>query len=182
MNDLMVDIETLGTKSNSVITQIGAVFFDRYTGKTGEELSINIQIQDCLDKGLQVDAGAIKFWLGQTGRSFLKEPVALQTALDSLRKHYKLHKDVLVWAHATFDFPILANAYEVIKQGFAFLYKNLRDIRTLVDLAKLDYKKFKEDGAKDPKTHNALSDCLYQVKYCVEAFNKLRKERNGTAQ
>jgi exodeoxyribonuclease VIII len=181
MNDLMIDIETLGTKSNSVITQIGAVFFDRNTGKTGEELSVNIQIQDCLDKDLQVDGGAIKFWLEQSGRSFLKNPVTLQAALDSLRKHYKLHKDVLVWAHATFDFPILANAYDVIKQGFAFPYRNLRDIRTLVDLAKLDYKKLKENEGVDPKTHDALSDCIYQVKYCTEAFNKLRKSKDGTA-
>lgn len=170
MNDLMVDIETLGTTKDAVITQIGAVFFDRYTGKMGKELLVNIQIQDCLDWGLKVDAGALKFWFEQSGRSFLENPVPLQTALDALRKLYKEEKGAAVWAHATFDFPILATAYDKIKQGFAFPYKNLRDIRTLVDLAKLDYVK----GKGDPKTHNALDDCKYQVKYCTEAFNSIK--------
>lgn len=166
----MLDIETLGTIKDAVITQIGAAFFDRHTGQIGNKLLVNIQIQDCLNKGLKVDAGAIEFWLEQSGRSFLENPVPLQIALDSLRKLYKEEKNSLVWAHATFDFPILANAYEVIKQGFVFPYKNLRDIRTLVDLAKLDYKK----GNGDEKTHNALEDCYYQIKYCTQAFNSLK--------
>lgn len=171
MKDLMIDIETLGTTKDAVVTQIGAVFFDRYTGKLGDQLLLNIQIQDCLDKGLKVDAGALKFWFDQTGRSFLKNPIELQTSLDYLRKFYKKgEKNTLVWAHATFDFPILANAYEVIEQGFVFPYKNLRDIRTLVDLSKLDHRKGKSG---DPKTHDALEDCIYQVKYCTEAFKKI---------
>ena len=173
MNDLMVDIETLGTIKDAVITQIGAAFFDRHTGKIGKELLINIQIQDCLDMGLKVDAGSLKFWFEQSGRSFLNNPVPLQTALDTLRRFYKEEKGALVWAHATFDFPILANAYTAVKQGFAFPYKNLRDIRTLVDLSKFEYIK----GKGDPKTHNALEDCRYQVKYCTEAFKKLYELR-----
>ena len=104
----------------------------------------------------------------------LSNQTDLQAALDALRKFYKEEKDTLVWAHATFDFPILANAYNAIKQGFAFPYRNLRDIRTLIDLSKLDYKKGK---AGDLKTHNALEDCRFQVIYCTEAFKKLYELR-----
>ena len=34
MNNLMIDIETLGTNSNAVVVSIGAVLFDPYTGDT----------------------------------------------------------------------------------------------------------------------------------------------------
>jgi len=36
MDNIMVDIETLGNKSNSVILSIAAVYFDLQTGKTGK--------------------------------------------------------------------------------------------------------------------------------------------------
>ncbi len=75
-----------------------------------------------------------------------------------------------VWSHATFDFPIVSNAYKVCNLNLPFHYRTARDIRTLVDLSNLDYNKEKED-----KTHNALEDCLYQVKYCVKCFNQLRE-------
>lgn len=36
--DIMLDIETLGTKNDSVLTQVGIAFFDRYTGDVNELL------------------------------------------------------------------------------------------------------------------------------------------------
>ena len=171
MNDIMLDLESLSTKSYSVIVQVGAVYFDRYTGELGKELCVNINIQDCLNHGLKVDGGALKFWFEHENRSWLKDPVNLSKALQMIRDFY--NKKALVWSHATFDFPLLADAYEVLGQGFPFHYRNLRDIRTLVDLSKRPYKKDKEG---DPKTHDGLDDCKYQVKYCVECFNLLRKD------
>jgi len=171
MKDIMLDIETLGTLHNSVITQIGMLYFDRLTGELGKELLVNIRIQDCIDSGLRVDGGALKFWFEQENKSFLKNPVTLSKALECVRTFYD--KQSLVWAHSTFDFPLLSNAYSVIGQGFALPYRNLRDIRTLVDLSGLEY--IKKEDSKDPKTHNAMEDCKYQVVYCVECFKKLKE-------
>jgi hypothetical protein len=177
MNDLMIDIETLGTQVNSVITQIGAVYFDRNSAELGKEISLNIQVQDCLNHGLQIDGGALRFWFEQTKcyesrelPSWFKEPIPLSLALENLRRFYD--KEALVWAHATFDFPIIANAYQVLGQGFCFPYRKLRDIRTLTDLAgvKKDTKKH-----EDQKSHDALEDCKYQVQYCCECFKILKK-------
>jgi len=49
MDNIMLDLETLGT----VITQIGAVYFD-WTGKTGETFLVNVNIKSCLDRGLEI--------------------------------------------------------------------------------------------------------------------------------
>lgn len=168
MKDLMVDIETLGTGTNSVITQIGACYFDRNTGEIGETFLVNIRIQDCLDNGLTVDGGAIKFWFEQDQQDFLEAPIDLTKALGQFSQFCK--KDTLAWAHATFDFPILMNAYRTVKQGLPFHYRSMRDIRTLVDLSNVSYKRYEREGTH----HNALDDCKHQVIYCSGCFKALK--------
>lgn len=175
----MVDIETLGTSYNSVIVQIGAVYFDRYTGlldgDTKTQFSVNIQIQDCLNKGLKIDAGALKFWFeqGADKMSWLKEPVSLEKALAYFRDFSCKAENV--WSHASFDMPIIANAYQSIGQRLPFPYKAIRDIRTLVSLADIPFDK---DAHKIGKTHTGLEDAIYQVSYCVKCFNKLKEITN----
>ena len=169
MKDLMVDIETLG-RANGVITQIGACFFDRYTGEIGSEFLVNVQPADCIKYGLIMEWDTVKWWMEQPKESWtwIKDPVVLKKALNCF---YEFAKGCeTVWAHATFDFPILMNAYIAINHKFPFHYRAMRDIRTLVDLSGLPYNKEKKD-----KTHDALDDCKYQVKYCVECFNAIRR-------
>ena len=175
----MLDIECLSNGNCASIVQIGACFFDRYTGSVNplEVFSVNINIQSCIDAGLQVDGDTIKWWMDQVIKrgepSWLKDPVPVETALGKFREfYYKINKSALVWSHATFDVVILSNAYRTIGQKTPYLYRNCRDIRTLVDLSGVHTKK---EGEGDPKNHNALDDCIYQVKYCVECFNKLKE-------
>jgi hypothetical protein len=177
MKDLMVDIETLGNGPTSVLTQIGACFFDRYTGEIGEKFCQNISVQNCLDMGLQLDWDTIKWWFEQTEeKTWMKEPQPLGKVLGQFSAFAKPAE--AVWSHATFDMPIIANAYRRIKQGLPFHYRAMRDIRTLTDLAKVS----KEEIAATPangKTHNGLDDCVFQVAYCVKCFNKLKGQPNG---
>ena len=172
MTDLMVDIETLGTDYSAVITQIGACQFDRLTGVVAETLLVNVSIQDCLNHGLTVNGGALKFWFEQPQQhyTFLANPVPLSKALQQLRE-IAAPADA-IWAHATFDFPILAHACRAIGQGMFTSYIKLHDIRTLVTLAK--WVRGTEPYQRHEKDHNALNDCLYQVKYCVVCFNMLK--------
>ena len=51
MNDLMLDIETLGTTYNAVVVQVGAIYFDRLTGDIDAGICLNISIDDCLKHG-----------------------------------------------------------------------------------------------------------------------------------
>ena len=165
--DLMIDIETLGVGQNALIIQVGACYFDRLTGIIGDKFCKNISIQDGLNKGFSVDGDTIEFWLKQSNRSFLVDTLTTKEVLVSLSRFTKLSSTL--WAHATFDFPILANAYRRFYMKLPFHYWATRDIRTLVDLSGIVLPR------KSPKkTHNALDDCIYQVSYCVECFKKLR--------
>jgi len=176
MKDLMLDLETLGTRPTSVIIQLGACYFDRNTDETGlpnigDTFLVNICIGSSLMQGLTVDKQTIDWWREQKSKTWLVDsPNDINEALEKFQKFISIKVDA-VWSHATFDFPILVNAFQACNLKLPFHYRTARDIRTLVDLSGLDYNKEKKD-----KTHDALEDCIYQVQYCVDCFKKLEKK------
>ena len=169
-NDVMIDIETLGTRPTSAIVQIGACYFDRETGEIGETFCENIR-HDYNNDEFTTDYKTIKWWTQQSFDAiesvFNDESYSIVSAIVRLQKFLKDAE--YIWAHATFDIPILMNSFEKTKYEFPISYKNIRDIRTLMDLSKYEID-FKRVGIH----HNALDDCKYQVKYCVAAMNKLK--------
>jgi len=171
--NLMVDIESLGTMPNAVITQIGACYFD-WDGSTGETFLCNIRVQDCLDKGCEVDAGSLKFWFKQIAQNgspdWLCEPKPFATAMQTFCQ-FRINADT-IWSH-TFDQILLQHAGLTCGIKTAMPYRKLRDIRTLIELSGL---KITKDEIETRKSHNALEDCLYQIEYCVMAHKKLKKE------
>ena len=168
MNDLMLDIETLGTRPTSVICQLGACYFHRNTGEVGDTFCININVGSGIMAGLTVDEDTCSWWRQQKQKTWIENAVNIQLAFTKFEEFAKDAK--FVWSHATFDVPIVANAYAILNRKLPFKFRGARDIRTLVDLANV---KIQKDTVK---THDALDDCIRQVEYCVECFNKLRKE------
>jgi hypothetical protein len=79
-------------------------------------------------------------------------------------------KDVKLWCHASFDEPILRNAYKKCNIPLPWHYHSVRDLRTLVDLA--DYKINYDNN--HGIAHDALEDCIFQVRYTIECINKLK--------
>jgi len=168
MDNIMLDLETLGT----VITQIGAVYFD-WTGKTGETFLVNVNIKSCLDRGLEIRYKELKFWLENRDRiTWNKNTIPLTKALEELTTFCKINKKAHVWSHY-YDIERLENACQKLGQKLPFQHTRWKDIRTLVFLAGLEKEKKENNG--DPKTHNALDDCLYQVSYCCKAYRLLKK-------
>jgi len=171
LTHLMVDIETLGNGPRSVITQIGACYFDPETGSIGQTFEVNINIQSCLDIGLEIDGDTIKWWFGQESRTWLNNTVPLILALRQFGQF--CHKAKHVWSHATFDMPILFNAYRECDEKIPFHYRTPRDIRTLVWLWGGKFEREPRVGA-----HDGLSDCKYQVEYVTKCYKEIQDERN----
>ena len=172
MKDLMLDIETMGNRSTSAIVQIGACYFNRHTGEIGDTFLENVSLEISMSLGLTVDASTIQWWMKQKNKSWLDGKCGL---IEALCKFIDFSKNVkYIWSHSTFDIPILFNAYNITGYKIPFHYRQTRDIRTLTHLAGHQ----RNESTIDPndKTHNALDDCVYQVKYCVECFNKLSTE------
>ena len=163
----MVDLETFGTRSSTMIVQIGACYFNRETGEIGDKFCLNVHHNT---DDFTIDYSTIAWWLQQSEqarKSILENTIDIESAMHRLAT-FMQHGSYL-WAHATFDLPIIQNAFEKFKIKNPVPYRGMRDIRTLMDIA--DHKSTSE---RDGVHHNALDDAIFQVKYCVEAMNKLK--------
>lgn len=171
MKDLMIDIETMGNTSNAAMIQLAGVYFDRKTGETGAEFCRSLDLQSCLDCGFEKTQSTEDWWATQN-QDVLNGIFAKAERPDDVIYDFSLFlkRDAIVWSHATFDFPIVQNYLKKFTKSY-MNYKGARDIRTLVDLSGIDLTKY--DWNTD-KTHNALDDCKFQIKYCVDAMNMLR--------
>lgn len=175
--NVMIDLETYANTSNAVIVQIGAVEFDDKSGDILRKFKTNVDAQSCIDLGMEMNVDTINWWMSQPDKarkSILKDGKHIRNALNSLRDflHKPMGKDegFSLWCHATFDEPILSNAYRKAGMDEPWHYRSVRDLRTLIDLADVDPYTYQNNGTH----HDALADCMFQVKYTVDALKKLR--------
>jgi hypothetical protein len=94
----------------------------------------------------------------------------LNSFRDFLHKPTERGGELKLWCHATFDEPILSNAYHKAGTSEPWHYRSVRDLRTLIDLANIDIYSYQNDGTH----HDALADCNFQIRYTIDALNKLK--------
>lgn len=185
----MLDIETMGNTTNSIILQVAMVKFNRYTGEIIDKMQVRISGKEQEDLGLIYTDSTIEWWNKTNPEKFnklLTEDVSsVEEALDMIssfiyvdpihKGHDKENNSDRIWCHATFDIPILGFLYQVAGRPTPWSYVTVRDIRTLVDLSEIDLTQYNWDTEK---THNAFDDCLFQIKYCVDAINMITFPNN----
>lgn len=167
MEDVMIDLETLGVKPNAVILTIGAIKFNRNgPQKPLEELSTfykRIKIQSCLSVGLQTCKETIKWWTTQDKEVRLEafdgdDKITLQEMLTEFTEWFG-NKNTKIWSHGDdFDCVILASAFRACNMEVPWKFWNTRDTRTLFDIANFSLK-----SIPNPKLHHALYDAYHQV-------------------
>lgn len=171
MKDVMIDLETLGNGKNACVTQIGACYFDRETGEIGKTFKVNVDARSSVKSGAEIDADTVYWWLKQSPEAVKSmtegELLNITDAFNLLNTFLADAK--CIWSHATFDFVIITETYKRLGIKTLFKYRAARDIRTLIDLAKVTI----DDTPRTGVHHDGLADAEHQVKYCVKAFNKL---------
>lgn len=175
--NMMIDLETLGTFMNAPVITIGACFFDLSSGEIGATFYRKIDIADAMRFGT-ADAETIRWWLrqdpaAQKELADAKEPMA--KVLKDLSAFYNSGNDAKVWGNGpTFDITILDYAYwKCLGEKAPWPFWNVRDVRTVVQLAEGLEKKpaaFTKNGV----AHNALDDCKFQVGYVSKMYRALR--------
>lgn len=171
MKRVMLDLETLGTRSDSVITSIGAVYFDTNRQELGPEFYVEIVDEDdaqIFQYGRTVSTSSIRWWMQQGALAkllFTQKPGQLNTvdALYAFSGFVTANGGVdEVWANgASFDPVILTNLYEAVGIARPFEYQHHRCFRTLKNLN--PYIKIGFDGVE----HNALDDAKYQARVAM---------------
>ncbi len=160
----MIDLETMGTVSNSAIVSIGAV---KFTNKILDSFYCNVDLQSCIDVGLKCDGDTILWWLKQSKQarfSLSINPNTLQEALVSLSNW--MGQCYEVWGNgATFDNVILSNAYFAVGLPQPWHWTKDRCYRTVRNLHP------NITHTRKGVYHNALDDAIYQAEHLIKILN-----------
>lgn len=169
----MLDLETFGTTPGSVLRSVGAVVFD-LSGQMGPEFYYNIDKQSCLDVGLTVDANTEAWWSQQSKEAqdaLLVDPRPLPWVVADFHGWFLANKGVTVWAQgANFDPAMWEAAADAVGNKVPWKFWNVRDTRTVYDVANMNPTLVKRTGTY----HNALDDAKHQVR-CVAIAVKMAK-------
>lgn len=179
----MTDIETLGTRPGAVVLSAA---FVRFTDEAS--MSINLSVQDQLALGLEIDPQTHAWW----GEQEAKAPGAWARATDNALPLVPALQyiaqwldwarggaggDMLIWCHgATFDCPLLGELYRRAGLACPWQYWQVRDTRTLYDLAGINLKDYPY-----PPPHVALNDAISQTRAANAALRVLARAHAGVA-
>lgn len=133
MEDVMLDLETMGNGPLAAIVAIGAVEFDAAEGTVGRKFYEVVSLESSVRAGGVMDASTVLWWLQQSesARSaFARDGINLPLALQ--RFSAWLDPDARVWGNgAAFDNVILASAYRNLSLPVPWKFWNDRCYRTV---------------------------------------------------
>lgn len=184
MINVMLDLETLGTRAGCSILSIGAAEFGRDGIKSTYYSVINRKT--CLEVGLVEDQDTVNWWFLQSleAQIVLNETASPNSPtigealyqfgnmwLGSLLPVHDIDRKYLqVWGNgADFDLPILAHAYKVCGQRVPWAPYNGRCYRSLKNF--MPNIRIIRDGTH----HNALEDAKAQAEHAVRLLNELEQ-------
>ena len=179
MIDAMLDLETLGTGPDAPILTIGAMIFDRRTPPpdihTMMGTSSTFYARIALDARVTVDSDTMTWWMKQEPEArheafHTDNRVSLESALCLLVKWCSTHHVRYMWSHgSSFDCVIIAWHLRRIGEDTPWRYWNIRDTRTLYELAGVTM-----NDLPPAKKHHALYDCYRQVVGVNMAYKRLK--------
>lgn len=158
---LMCDIETSGVRVGSIVTSVALVRFSDEA-----HCAFNLSIPDQQALGLETDPATEAWWAQQdpvARQMALASPLPLASALPYLSQWIEWAaggQDWQIWCHgATFDCPLLGEVYRRAGIPCPWQFWQVRDTRTLYDLACIDSKDYAV-----PPPHVALNDAIGQTR------------------
>lgn len=177
MNELMIDLETLGTGPDTIVISLGAVFFDLDAGKLGATFYMAFDIEDQIKIGRSFTADTLKFWMNQEGAAkkvFHEQAKPTKLILDLFAKWVKdnsMKSKVKPWGNGShFDISIMESLFHDFGIECPWLFYNVMDVRTL--------RRFLANNEKIPKpgtNHHALDDAKTQAEFCIQHYAFYKK-------
>lgn len=182
----MLDLETVGVGPNAAIIQVGLVLFNPLVlgmpvMPDGYSVEWNVNLMSSLLHGGQMDLKTFKWWQDKKPEhhdAVTRNSVTISEVLTGVDEFFKTHQPRRIWCHgATFDCPILAGYYYNAQREPPWGYSDVRDTRTLFELAAdmTDWKK----PDRGPVAHTGVADCCNQIMDVQEALAALRFVTNA---
>jgi exodeoxyribonuclease VIII len=166
--NVMVDLETMSTRSNASICSIGAVKFEG--SKIIDTFYRTIDLKSCKEAGMHISKSTIEWWSKQNKEALLeltRNNISLQEALDKFEIWFG-PKSLPIWGNgAVFDNTILGNAYFITGREPPWKCWDDRCYRT----AKAMFNWIPAEE-RQGTYHNALDDALHQTKHLIKIFGE----------
>ena len=187
--DIVIDIETLGTKPGCVILEIGACAIDPDTGAITANFSRRLDEVFVNDRPFDADMRAtIEWWHGSKGLSdtysalirrgtpgmFPRDPRDPRADLEAFAAWFKNQTSaadpnrVRIWANGPqFDFVILRASFDRYGVECPWPFWQERCVRTALEMA--DYKKGSVLWSERGPRHRALNDARHEARKLCDA-------------
>lgn len=192
----MLDIETLGTEPDSIITELGIYTFSKNESYTPASLHCRIGITDQIRAGRTISSSTLKWHFEKTAVNFLEYIDADKSNIDDALSALKLFVEaekrkmpgckIYIWANSPiFDIIILKDLYkslgypieETIFNEDLFEYQTIMDYRTIAKLIEKEdldlIKQEVESESEEGSSHNALYDAIHQSKVLMKIAHYL---------
>ena len=163
---LMIDLETLGTKPNSVILSIGAVAFDE--NGIHDEFYVNVDLENSMALGFSIDPSTVYWWLKQSseaGAVLGKNLTIADKAIKEFCSFVCRNEPSEVWANSpSFDCVMLKSYFNKCDHGEPWAFWIERDYRTFLSLTSAS-------RVYPSIAHNALEDAKAQAQTLINFWN-----------
>lgn len=194
MNDIMLDIETLGTTPGHIVTSFCAVKFDlekafdeknnfEITGRDSSgfpnhvqhhEFYQSISIQSSLKAGLKIDPSTLMWWMTQSDdarQNFMALDHSgsdLTEVLKQFATWLSYYPKPTLWGNGNrFDCGILEAAYTAVGWNAPWITKRERDMCTYI----MGYEHLYTSSADRDTIHDPRKDCIYQIQVLQRVYN-----------
>ena len=166
MDDVMLDLETMGNGPNAAIVSVGAIEFDATTNTLGQQFYRVVHLETAVADGGVIDASTVMWWMRQSDdarKDICGDGLPVRQVLAEFATWLStLGEDVSVWGNgAAFDNVILAQAYRRAGMPVPWSHRNDRCYRT-VKAMRPDVK-MERTGTH----HNALHDATSQATHMM---------------
>jgi len=168
--NVMIDLETMGTRPESAICSIGAVKFDIDRG-IYDEYHQSINLKSCEKVGMVFNADTLTWWLKQDEKAYnfwIDSKNNIRDVLISFGKW--LGPNAFVWGNgAMFDLTILENAYQRFGLWVPWKYPHALCYRTVAKI--FPFIEYKHNGTQ----HLAIDDARSQALHLIEILKVMRQ-------
>jgi exodeoxyribonuclease VIII len=177
MNDVCVDLESMGTRLDGAIVGIGMVEFDLPQGLIGRTFFRAINLGDAVNNhGAKMDAATVSWWLSQSKAAqgaIVTNCYSVRQALLDVTEFMAGNPDVKVWGNGCFfDNAMLSHLFRVVGLPQPWKFWNDRCYRTVCAMHR--------SVTKDEfigTAHNAVDDAMAQVKHLMKIRSVVRGGR-----
>lgn len=169
-NHFMIDLETMGLKTNAAIVSIGVIRFDQTS--ILERFYTPISLASCLEHGLTTGQSTVDWWQKQSAEARAAwqcdDAPSLETGLTLFNQFltsFGKPENICPWGNGVdFDLVLLNSAYKAINADVPWKYYNHHCFRTIKNMFVVG------NMIRRGTHHNAMDDAEYQTQVLHRIF------------